>query len=196
VELESKAIRERNKVKRFVAVGLLLVSSQALAIECGPIVRAVTINQLQESVKEVGRILLSHRETLLEETKGLGGSLSDFRDNQVAIANAQREMGNLASASDSAQTVWGQLDTALQLAHIRDRMANVEDKQLVSAYLSHRLWRTFMLAEHANKSINLSLANISRPGFAVDIAKLRDVVAVVLKHLANCTPPPQGAERK
>jgi hypothetical protein len=165
-------------VKRFLAAGLLLVGSQAVAgllgaqsdaIECGPTMRAATIDQMKVAVRDANAGVRRH----------LGGS--------------NQEAGSLKDAMQAAVATGSALESASLLAAIREQMVYGGDKVAVNARLSSSLFTARQEAEKAFQYINPALAKITSPGIAADAARMRDAIEAVIRVLGNCRPPRQGA---
>ena len=181
-------------MKRYLAIGLLLVSSASVAIECGPSMRAALINQLEGSVRAASERLSQHSAALIKEMQRL---LTNAKSNgdTLAFERVEVENGQLSRIIYLGDRIAERLSAASMLVQIRDGMVNVKDKTLVSAHLSIELSRTQKMGENMFKDINSTLTALSRPGVAIDVAKLRDAIDVVVKTLAICTPPPQSVSR-
>jgi len=182
----------RDKVKHYIAIGLLLVSSESVAIECGQKMREATIKDLGDSIGVARQRLLEHSKGLHEDVKGL---LSTARsgDDLRPIQQLQDEMGLIEFAEKGGRDVEAEMRFAGTLALIRDAMVDAKDKAVVSWVLSNHLYTTGKLAEATKPLTSFSLRKITRPGIAVDVAKLQDAIEAVVRHLSECTAPPKKA---
>lgn len=185
----------REKVSRSLAIGLMLVTTQAFAVECGPIMRAVTIHQMEETIREADARMTQHGEALRSEsTRLLAAATSDVQLQQIDKLLIEIDLIN--NATVSSERVQHLLSTGWQLALIRDKMVDARDKAMLSGHLSIQLAGTRPLAEKTSQYISSLLTRLTRPGVAVDLSKLRDSVELVVKNLAKCTPPSQGSNAK
>ena len=112
------------------------------------------------------------------------------------IEQLQSEIADVDSALSAGNDLQTEIANSWMLAMLRDKMVDARDKTMVSAFLSLRLSLARKMSELTDPMIGRTLRRITRPGIAVDVAKLRDAVETVAKELAKCTPPPQGAARK
>ncbi len=194
-------------MKRYVAIGLLLVATEAGAIECGPIVRAVTIHQMRESIKVPNQVLIPHRIRLHGESSRLLRTKSP--EEEIEFMKMSLEISRLADVMNAGTTVQEALGVAWLLTSLRDDMRDTSDKKLLNEQLSHYLADARNAAERAHPYIGDLLTRATSigdlltratsaifAGVAADIAKLRDAIGAVASDLKNCTPPPGSACRR
>lgn len=179
------------------ALSLALVStvSTIQAVECGPLANTDNIGQLQQSLDEANSALLRGRRLLVEE---VGQLLKGSPRTEAALVESERinrEQELLESAGASELGAW--LSSSGTLAAIRDAMQDKRDRFVVEMYLSLQLVMVKQHAEIQLNSVNRSLAKMSRPGLAIDVAKVRDSVNAVLAEFRNCESPklPPKAQR-
>ena len=195
--MESETANARGDyVKRYLAVGLLLVSSQAAAlllnsqsvsVGCVPTMRAATIDQVKLAVTEASARLLQHLGALKQDL----GRRAKAAPTEAADADAGKIAQELDSLNHIMQAVKGinnALGPASLLAAIREQMVYSADKVAVNARLSLLLFTARQEAEKAYQYVGPALTKITSSGVAVDVAKMRDAIEAVLKAVGNCTP--------
>ena len=175
-------------------VAAMLVATELRAVECGPIMRAVTIHQLRDSIKVPNEVLFPHRLRLVDDSKRLlpTKSLEDEKE----LATMQLETSRLEAVNGAGTQVQEALGVAWLLASLRDDMRDAGDKKLLNEQLSHYLADARKAAERARPYVGDLLTRAMLPGVAVDIAKLRDAIGFVESDLKNCTSPPGSACRR
>ena len=177
-------------MKFCLAIGLLIVGAKALAIECGPTMRAASLSQMEEAVDSATTKLLQQSIALLEE---MGRSANARSDSDLsAFGKISNESDRISNATTAGERVQDTLNTNWILATIRDQMLDARDKARVNAYLSIALANAKRRAESASKSLAATLSTVTRPGIAVDVAKLRDTIDVVIKAFEKCVSPIQA----
>ncbi len=191
-------------MKRCLAAGLLFASSQAAAVllgsqsaalECGPTMRAVTIEQLKVTVKEANARVLQHFRVLNEDLGRRGKAPATG----AAIAEADRaaqELGGLIDIMQAVDGTYNALESASLLAAIREQMVYGGDKIAVNPRLSLLLFNARQEAEKTYRSISPLATKITSPGVAADVARMREAIEAVIRVLGNCVAPAQGEAGK
>jgi hypothetical protein len=191
-------------VKRCLAIALLLMSaqvaaallgSQSAAIECGPAMRAATIDQMKLAVREANAKVLPHVGALTRELRSQRQAAAT--DAAIAeIDKSAQELGSLVIVMQAGNGTYNALESASLLAAIREQMVYGGDKSAANARLSDRLYAARQEAEKAYQYISPALPRFTSPGVAADVAKLRDAIEGVLKVLGNCKPPAKETPRE
>lgn len=191
-------------MKLCLAIGLLMISSQAAAVllgsqpaamECGPAARAAMIERMKSTVREANARVLQDFRALNQDP----GRREKPAATDAAIAEADRsaqELGSLIDIMQAGDGTGNALESASLFATIRDQVVYGGDKVAANDRLSLLLYLARQEAEKAYQTISPALAKITGPGVAADVAKLRGAIEAVLRVLGNCVPPAQEAPRK
>jgi len=191
-------------VKLCLAIGLLLVTSQAAAVllgspsdgtQCGRTTRAAMVERMKADVRAANARVLERFRSLNRESGG--------RESPPATGAATAEvdrvaqvLGSLIDIMQAADATGNALESAALFATIRDQVVYGGEKVAANARLSFLLYAARQEAEKAYQTINPALAKIIRSDVAADVATLRAAIEAVIRVLGSCLPPPQGAPGK
>lgn len=182
-------------MKFYLAVALLTFVGNVLAVQCGPRVAYERIELLQKPIDEIGRTLLQHSESLQQQaTSTMIGPQSE-----ISVARVEkifREIDLLSSAETAGERVSTALQTASVIAGIRDVMLDSRDRERVNLFLSNQLSSIGRGANSAWEYLNKLLTRITIPGVAIDVAKLRDAIAVTRSEFEKCEPGKPSTPKK
>ena len=168
-------------MKRWIAVGLLVVSMDALAVDCGTTVSSARIQEMLASMEEPSEALIRHSSSLAMQAADASksGRIRDF-NNLLMETNAVDFMHTTGGGLQSTLT------TAQVLAIIRDRMVNRADRNVVSEYVQLWLATAERVAESSQQLANDAVPHFSTPGIAKDVAKMRDRFEAIARELEKC----------
>ena len=191
-------------MKRYLAIGLLLVSPQAAAVllgsqsdavECTLAMRAATVEQMKAALREASARVLQHFNVLNQEL----GRRKKVAATETAIAEVDataQQLGSLIQIMQAGDGTINALELASLLAAIREQVVYGGDKAAANARLAPSLSVARQEAEKALQYIGPASKNITLPGVAADVAKMRDAIEAVIKALGRCAPPPQATPRQ
>ena len=175
-------------MKWLIAAWLVLIVPAVHAVECGSLIMQNRVEHLKKSLTAANEMLRQHRMSLLNEAGTLlGNTPSDAILNQVAKINREHDL--LVGVISDGESVQGPLDTVSTLVSIRDVMVDKRDKMIVELNISLNAVHTKKMAELSYRTTNESLTQMSRPGVAIDVSKLRDTIGLVLGELQKCELP-------
>lgn len=167
------------------AVSLLLAgiffASAASAGECGKTLQTRQLEHLVNLVTGPQENILQYSSALLQEAEVASQSGNDRLADTIL-----REQDRLDKIYDAADRLVNILDQSLMLAKIRDRMLDVRDKETVERHLSHVATRLGKSAVVANRPFSRLIPKLTRPGNAVEAAKVRDAIREVAVRLDGC----------
>lgn len=169
-------------MRTILMLAMAFATFRAGAIECGPSMHVVTLDNYQEAVRAANEKVSGHSTALLTEQVML-------QDNASLFDKIQAEIGYLDMAIQAGDRAAATLNTAWILALVRNQMIDKRDREIAARFLSLTLKHSHEVAQSAFNSTNNVLRRLTRPGIAVDVAGLRDAIETVAKDLSKCSPP-------
>jgi len=167
-----------------------LTAFSCFAEECGKRLTDTQIEKIITSIEVVTGNLSRHQEALTKEAGNLSAA--------GAFDKADRSLSEeslISLAQQSAGYVVTSLDQALMLSQLKSVMVDQRDKIVVEKFLSTVAARVGKSSQNAHERVGQLLSRITRPGIAVDTAKLRDNLASTTKAFESCTPPEPSKPR-
>jgi hypothetical protein len=163
--------------------GVFGTLQDANGAQCGISLREPQVKTLLETLTAATANLDAHKRTLLDEAE------AKLDRNNIRGSQADsNEHGLISRVEGVALRVESALSETLTLARIRDVMQHPFDLQVLTAYLSAQAHHTRNVSQIAATYITDVMTRITRPGIAVDIAKVRDQIAETRKAFADCDP--------
>jgi hypothetical protein len=187
-QISNQNLSGHMKIKSITTTFIALAALTALncmAEECGKRLTDAQIERFIESINVPVNNLSQHTQALLLEEGNLIAAGAFERADRVA-----REQVLISSADQVASYVSNNLDKTLLLAQLKNVMVDQRDRMIVEKILSLIAKSVKDTSQRAHERISQLLSKVTRPGIAVDVAKLRDSLAEINKVFSSCTAPP------
>lgn len=168
-------------MKWLIAAWLVLTVPLVHAVDCGPLVMLSKVTALQDSLTGALSALRQHQGVLMSE-----GSREARESEFQKIFN---EIDRLNLSMSGGEQIEIRLDAISILVSIRDFMVDKQDKLIVEQYISLYGLNVKNTAEIVFRSISKTLTQVSRPGVAIDVSKLRDAIGTVVGEFERCEAP-------
>lgn len=129
------------------------------------------------------------------------GALQDEASKLNSIGAHDKSMRNydedglIDSAQRSADYVVIELSKSLMLSQLKSMMIDQRDKVAVERFLSLVAVYVGKSSQAAQERLGQILSRVSRPGVAIDIAKLRDILTATTKDFGVCNAPSSTKSR-
>lgn len=181
-------------MKWLITGWLVLVVPLVHAVECGPLIQESKVKALEKSLTDALSKLRQHEEVLINENKRLlAGAFSEVSEKD--FQKTTLEIDRVSLSHIVGEQVESRLDATSMQVVIRDLMVDKQDRLIVEKYLSLYAAQLKRISEINYRYISKTLTQVSRPGVAIDVSKLRDVLGTVLGEFQRYEAPKPPSKR-